>query len=118
MARFAANQLLTGGLYLHLGGAQQVRRGRLLLLLHLLQLLRRGGRVIDLWEGVERRRRRRDRRGEREGRDRRRRGDDRNHRDDGDGDLRRKRGGRRLVGLLMKPIVAPSDVVGSDWLRQ
>lgn len=116
MARFTTNQLLTGGLYLHLGGTQQVRRGRLLL--HLLQLFRGGGRVIDLWEGVERRCRCRDRRGEREGRDRWRRSDNWNHWDDGNGDLRWKRGGRRLMGLLMKPIVAPSDVVRSDWLRQ
>lgn len=116
LARFPTNQLLTGGLYLHLGGTQQVRRGRLLL--HLLQLFWRRGRVIDLREGVERRRCCCNRRREREGRDRWRRSDNWNHWDDGNGDLRWKRGGRRLMGLVMKPIISPSDVVCSDWLRQ
>lgn len=116
LAQFPTNELLTGGLQLHLGGAQQVRRGRLLL--HLLQLFRRRGRVIDLREAVERRCRCCNRRREREGRDRWRRGDNWNHWDDGNGDRRWKRGGRRLMGLLMKPIITPSDVVCSDWLRQ
>lgn len=120
LARLSANQLLTG-LYLHLnlhvGGTQQVRRGRLLLL-----QLWRGGSVLG-WRGVvERCRCRHNRRCKRKGRDRGRCCDNWNHWDDSNGDLRRwERGGRRggrLVWLLTVTVIVPSVVVSSHWLRQ
>lgn len=120
LAGLGPHQLLPG-LHLDLGGAQQVRRGRLGLLG---RRGRGGGRgVLDGRRAGERRRRRgRDGRGQRELRDRGRRRDHRHHGDDGDGDLlglegRERRGGGVVLRLAVS-VIAPGDVVGSDWLRQ
>lgn len=120
LARLSTNQL--AGLYLNLGGAQQVRGGRLLLQLWRMLLLWRGGSVLG-WRGaVECCCSCSDRRCKRKGRDRGRCGDNWDHWDDGNGDLGRwKRGGRRggrLMGLLPVAVIIPSDVVASDRLRQ
>lgn len=93
-----------------------MRRGRLLKLVML--LLRRGGSVLDWRRAVEQRRRRNLRR-EWEERDGGRRRDNWEDWDDSDGDLRGwGRGGRRGVRLLAVSVIAPSNMVGSDWLRQ
>lgn len=98
-------------------------------MLLLWQRLRGRGGVLGRRGAVQRRGGRCDGRGEREGRDRGRGGDHGHHGDDGDRDLRRREGREReggwlvrrqrlLLLLLAVSVIAPGDVIGSDWLSE